>query len=358
MNLTKSFKAYLFSTLCSSFEMELATKPISLFAKQLVFFLLLLSSCNKPYTADEGKKMLIAADREIARSMSRLMETQAFAAMSRLNDLDQVPLPMRYFQPEDDSTIQTYFDYARHAGLFKENSRGKLELIRPSDSLIIDYIFHQQTGKRAVFILENYQESTTAFGNQMPVSAKACILLDGRKIMEISHKASLKHGIPVEMHVQLRMNHLWLNIDSRIKLGKKSGNLKLNASLRDSEQELLNAEIRSKLGFSEHQSLYFGSKTLKINVFPLQFYMKSDYPFDGMPLATLIDDFNRLSQMNLTDQSGRAIGNLKLAFIPEMDQISFMMNFPDGSQSNLEESMSSVRRILNIKIGMHGFVGR
>jgi hypothetical protein len=345
-------------TLSSSFEMKLVTKQIGFFAKQLFLLLLLLSSCKKPYTADEGRKMLIAADRELARSISRLMETQAFAAMSRLHELDQVPLPMRYFQLQDVSSIPTYFDYASHAGFFKENSQGLLELIRPSDSLIIDYIFNQQTGKRAVFILENYQESTTAFGNQMPVLAKACILLDGRKIMEISHKAVLEHGLPVDMHVQLRMNQLRLNIDSKIKLGRKAGNLKLIASLRDSENELLYAEIGSKLGFSAQQSLYFGSKTMKIKIFPLQFYMKSDYPFDGMPLASFIDDFNRLSNMELADQSGRAIGNLKLAFIPEADRVSFMMNFPDGSESNLEESMSSVRRILNIKIGMHGYVGR
>lgn len=337
-------------TPANPFIMRPATKKISILAVSLFFIFLLLSSCNKPYSADEGKKMLVAADRELTRSLGRFMETQAFAALMKLNDLDQVPLPMRYFQMKGVSKSQTYFNFSSHSGYYKEMKWGELELIRPSDSLIIDFIFQQQTGKRAVFIIENYQESTTAFGNQMPVSAKACILLDGRKIMEIVHEALLKHGIPVEIHAQIRMNHMRLKFDSKIKLGKNSGNLKLNTVLRDSEKELLNAEIRSKLGFGEHQTLYFGSKTIKINVFPLQFRLKSDYPFDGMSLASFIDDFNRLTRMDLTDQQGRQIGHLKLAFVPEKDRISFLINFPDGQTSNLEESMVSVRRILSFKL--------
>lgn len=317
-----------------------------------IFFLLwafFFSSCKKPYSADNAKKMLIAADHDLMRTVVRLTESQAYAALELLYQIEDVPLPGRFIQSEGrDSAI--YFDFDVHKGYYKEVFPGQLQLINYSDSLIINFLIEKKSQQRAVFVLERYREEMTAFGNNIPVVIKGHLLVDEKRIMEISHDVKLKQGLPLEVKHNLRMNHLRVNFSSELKPSRKNGRLKANLLIDDLEKNLLKVNLSSEVRLNENGSMIFGDKTIRMNVYPLVFQLKSSYSFENINLKTFTDDFNHSSQMLLADLSGREIGNLNLAYLPEHDRIGIILIYSDGSSENLENIMKSLHRILNFKI--------
>ncbi|HOG66603.1 MAG TPA: hypothetical protein PLQ84_03940 [Bacteroidales bacterium] len=125
-------------------------------------------------------------------------------------------------------------------------------------------------------------------------------------------------------------------------LEKKRSKLSLTASITESEKQLLEVELSTAVSIAEHQSLVFGKKDLKIKIFPIIFHLTSDYPFEGMPEVSFVEDFTRMAKMKITNFHGQEVANVTLATIPGRNRINLYAHFVDGSKEDLEQIMSFV----------------
>ncbi|NLN95336.1 MAG: hypothetical protein GX128_04110 [Bacteroidales bacterium] len=324
-------------------RLTVKTKPL------LLILIFLTAGCNKPFPAEKARKYIKAADHEIIRVGQRIEDSDAFRAITQLYNIKTAPLPGKLlYIPESNTYIM--FEMNKHSGYYIQNTNGEIEFQRQSDSLIIDFKPDGKPQTKTRFILSKYEESVTATGDIMPIKAEALIYSKGKTIFDLNLNTSIKYGFPENISLEIFAFPFSIDFKSNIKFRKHVSHLNSNASIKEGEKQLLCANIFTRVGLSEYNTLIFGKKKIKLSVYPLKLNMVSDYPFINMPVETFTYDFNQMSKMRITDYKGNSMAHLSLKDHPERDYLNINVQYNDGSTDELEDIMLSIKYLLKFKI--------
>jgi hypothetical protein len=309
------------------------------------------ASCNRSTTAEEGRKHLRAMDSELIQITNKVSSTDAFKGLTALDNIANLPLPFRILISNDSLAIPVGFDFNLHKGCYRVSKKtGIAYFERVSDSLIVHFPLQTQFDTMAVFIITAFEESQTELQMMVPVKVNAILMARNIKLMTIDFEATIEHGFPSKMNLNMLFGQFSFEGKMSTKFRKKASSVSVNLNLSEDKKSLFKSKIISDVENSNQQTLVFNKKRMDFEIFPVQLQFSSRLDFSAISSTNFINDFNQQSTFKVKSNRGNLIGDIFLRDVSKKDRINVFIRFGDGTEENLEELIMTVERILNMKV--------
>lgn len=290
-------------------------------------------------------------DSELIQITNKVRSTDAFKGLIALDKITNLPLPFRIMVSNDSLAIPVDFDFNLHKGCYRVSKKtGIAYLERISDSLIVHFPLQTQFDTMAVFIVAAFEESQTELQIMLPVRLNAILMAQDKKLMTIDFEATIEHGFPSKMDLNMLFGQFSLEGKMRTKFRKKASNVSINLNLSEDKKSLFKSRIFSDVEISNQQKLVFNKKRMDFEIFPVQLQFSSSLDFSAISATNFINDFNQQSTFKVKSNRGNLIGDIFLRDVSKKDRINLFIRFNDGSEEELEELIMTVKRILNMKM--------
>jgi hypothetical protein len=290
-------------------------------------------------------------DSELIQITNRVSSSDAFRGLMALEKFQNLPLPFRTFIMNDSAETPVNFDFNLHKGSYRVDKKtGVAYYERASDSLIVHFPLQTKFDTMAVFLITAYEESQTDLQMMLPVKVNAILMARDIKLMTIDFEATIEHGFPSEMNLNMLFGQFSFEGKMRTKFRKKGSSVSFNLNLSEDKKSLFKSAIISDVEISKQQNLVFNKKRMDFEIFPVQLQFSSRLDFSAISSTHFINDFNQQSTFKVKSNRGNLIGDIFLRDVSKKDRINMFIRFDDGTEENLEELIMTVERILNMKV--------
>ncbi|PKP46309.1 MAG: hypothetical protein CVT94_15145 [Bacteroidetes bacterium HGW-Bacteroidetes-11] len=318
----------------------------------LVFF---ISECSsRKATPAQSRKTLKAFDYELMQIAKQFGNTHVFEALMLARRLPGIQLPFLAVNDTVEGTDLEIFNLQRARGVFYYRSIDSLpEMIAQSDSLIL--LFPAENDRPTEdfrIVVSSFNEVLTELGMLFPETFDALIYKGDRLVGNLSYSATFKHGMPATALLNLKAGNFDIDIQLETTFRRKKSSVAISFAVHEAGSQKVKVSIDSDVAKSESGAMAYDGKRIEIEIFPVKAVIKSDYQFSQSDAVVFFSDFNKLSDIRLTDSESNLLGNVKLEQARGRSRVNLMMYYNDGSSENLEDFLLTINKILNMKTTM------
>lgn len=314
--------------------------------------LVFISSCVRKADKPEAQKYLRAFDAELMQHSRRIARSDGMQALSRLLNLPSAPLPLIYSNTVDSSGNRGYsLEVACGSFSFDEQNQLWVENQAPQDSSKLQLMFQNTEGQWLCCRIYDYDEQPTALGLMFPTRLNATIMKQEHELVKVKVKSDIAYGFPASATAEITL----AGYDFKMNLtttfhNHKQATLQTDAWIKRDRKEVVAAVMKSDVKISEHNTLTYNEKHLRLEAFPLIMELRSAYDFSQSSANDFFNQWNRKSKVWLYSQDGVSLGELILKRPSGKDRLNIFIQYHDGTDENLEDLMLLVKSVLNVKI--------
>ncbi len=325
-------------------------KRFYLAALTIVAIVLLSYSCRRPLPATDAFDHIRAMDNELIVLLNAIRQTKSFEIFHEIQQVKNIPLPFYAHASENPGEVKT-FNFARYRGsYFYDTLINRFVLTHQSDSIILHYPIRLSNSKLAKLVISDFGEEKSSGNMMIPTIFKGFLSVDGRKVVEIVHSATVEHQLPVAVDLYARVESFELRIVLTSRLRRKLSNALLKFRVDREGENKINGRIQSKLGFNGNGAMRFHTLRASLSAFPALLLAKVNNDAVDAHTADFVSEFNnhsRIEAFRLNDN--RKLGEIRLKQRTRSDKLDYAFYSADGSYVFLEDELLTVREIMNIK---------
>ena len=319
-----------------------------------VLIFLYTGCSNRKATPAQSRKTLKAFDYELMQIAKQFGNTQVFEALMLARKLPGIQLPFLAVNDTLEGTDLEIFNLQRAKGVFYYRSIDSLpEMIAQSDSLILLFpAENERSTEDFRIVVSSFKEVLTELGMLFPETFDALIYKGDRLVGNLSYSATFKHGMPATALLNLKAGNFDIDMQLETTFRRKKSSVDIRFAVHEAGSQRIKVNIDSEVTQTASGAMAYDGKRIEIEIFPLKAEIKSDYLFSQSDAVGFFRDFNKLSDIRLTDSEGNLLGNVKLEQARGRSRVNLMMYYNDGSSENLEDFLLTINKILNMKTTM------
>ena len=311
---------------------------------------LISCSCRRPLPAADAFDHLRAMDNEFISLFNAIRQTKSFGILQEIQTVENIPLPFYAHTSENAGDVKT-FNFERHRGsYFYDTLINRFVLTHQSDSIILHYPIRLNNSKLAKLVISDFGEEKGSGNIMIPTLFKGFLSVDGRKVAEIEHRATLQHHLPVAVDLYAKVESYEFRIILTSRLRRKLSNAVLNVRVDRDGENKINGIIQSKLGFDSNGVMRFHTLRASLSAFPVLLLARVNNDAIDPHTTDFRSEFNdhsRIEAFRLNDN--RKLGEIRLKQRARSDKLDYAFYNADGSYVFLEDELFMVREIMNIK---------
>ena len=313
----------------------------------LVLILIAISfSCKRTLTAEEGEKHLRAFDNEIISVVNHLKNNEAIAVAKKLFSISTLPIPFKYHHQPD-----TPFPFNELKGIYRYDSlQNRCIKMSISDSIIIQFPFKSEHDSIALFIIADYSESLSIWGNMFPVKADIKLEIEGRNAITLKSEGIMKYQVPTQSRSIITIEDYSLILDIHSKLSKRKSRMFVDAELTKSNKTLFSLLANTNVLYSDLNGNLFTNLNAQLSIFPIEADVHANFGAIRADSHQFVHDFNKHISIHVKDEKGRHIGNIVLRDKPYTNRINLAVEYEDKTFTYLEDFLFIARELMNVKM--------
>ena len=321
---------------------------------KLLFFtsLVFIFSCVRKADKPEAQKFLRAFDAELMQHSRKIARSDGMQALARLLTLPSAPLPLISSNTIDSSGNRGFsIDAVSGSYFFDEQNQLWIENQAPQDSSKLQLMFQNTEGQWLNCRIYNYDEQPIALGMMFPTRLKASIMKQEHELVHVKLTSDIAHGFPasVSLEINLAAYDFQMNLTTTFH-NHKQATLQTDARIKREGKEVVAATMKSDVKISEHNTLTYNEKHIRLEAFPLIMELRSAYDFSQTGANDFFNQWNRKSKVWLYSKDGVSLGEIILKRPSGKDRLNIFIQYHDGTDENLEDLMLLVKSVLNAKI--------